>query len=249
MSHHLYEIVLESPQMWVKIQASCESPEQAMIYYTVRFGGKVLNLDADWDSMEKTLPPDWDSLYPYPTFGIPTKLPECASDIANWDSVSVSFPAGWHEHEFRLAEGPYPWCETLADGCDCYGSEGSLGTAYISDFGLAEDSGRRASKSANVRYAEIMRWWQERAIEMEHGPREQPPYGEAVKAMAEAILPAEPDPDRLIIAVITDRKNPRGRGVLVTLQRDPIGGLHRIPVTHYSTWGDCLQAIEERMNG
>ena len=248
MSYHLYEILLESSQMWVKIQAPCESSEQAMIYFTHRFGGKVYDLDPDWESIEKTLPPDWDSFYPYPTFGIPTKLPDCANDIANWDSVYVSFPPGWQGHEFRLARGPYPWCETLVDGCDCHGSEDRLDTAYISDFGLAEDSGRRASKSDNVRYAEIMKGWQERATAMEYGTREQPPYGEAVKTMAEAILPAEPDPDRLIIVVVTDRKNPRGKGVLVTLQRDPIDGLHKMPVMHYLEWEACLQAIEERMN-
>ena len=84
---------------------------------------------------------------------------------------------------------------------------------------------------------------------MEDGTREQPPYREAVEAMAEAILPAEPDPDRLIIVIVTDRKDPRGRGVLVTVQRDPIDGLHKIPVTHYLTWGNCLETIEERMNG
>ena len=37
--YHLYEIVLESPQMWLKIQASCWSEEQAKKFFTVRFYG------------------------------------------------------------------------------------------------------------------------------------------------------------------------------------------------------------------
>ena len=37
--YHLYEVVLESPQMWLKIQASCSSEEQATAFFGSRFGG------------------------------------------------------------------------------------------------------------------------------------------------------------------------------------------------------------------
>ena len=67
--------------------------------------------------------------------------------------------------------------------------------------------------------------------------------------MAESILPQESDPDRLIVVVVTDRKDPRGKGVLVTVRRNPIKGIHEVPVTYYSTWAGCLEIIDDRMNG
>lgn len=108
---------------------------------------------------------------------------------------------------------------------------------------------KRASKSPNVRYAESLRKWEERATAMERNSGEQPPYRDAAIRMAESILPSEPDPDRLIIVVVTDRKNPRGGGVLVTVRRNPKDGLHEVPVTYYSAWTNCLEVIEDRMNG
>ena len=235
MNYHLYEILLESSQMWVKIQSPCVSVEQAMAYFGIRFGGE----DPD--------PPV--PVRPYRTFDIPTKLSERTESIANWESVRDSLPPGWDEHEFRLVGEPYPWCETLADGCDCHGSEDELSAAYCSDFGLAGDVEKRASKSPNVRYAENLGKWEERAAAMERNPGDQPPYRDAVIRMAESILPAEPDPDRLIIVVVTDRKDPRGRGVLITVRRNPTDGLHEVPVTYYSTWAGCLELIDDRMNG
>jgi len=235
MSYHLYEILLESSQMWVKIQSPCVSMEQAIAYFGIRFGGQ----DPD--------PPV--PVNPYRTFDIPTMLSECIESIANWDSVKDSFPPGWARHEFRLVGDPYPWCETMADGCDCHGSEDELSRAYCSDFGLLGEIEKRASKSPNVRYAESLRRWEERAATRERSSSEQPPYQDAVVRMAESILPAEPDPDRLIIVVVTDRKDPRGRGVLITVKRNPADGLHEVPVAHYLTWANCLEVIDDRMNG
>lgn len=221
--------------MWVKIQAPCVSVEQAMAYFGIRFGGE----DPD--------PPV--PVRPYRTFDMPTTLSECVASIANWDSVKDSLPPGWDQREFRLVGKPYPWCETVADRCDCHGSEDELSAAYCSDFGLAEEVKRRARKSPNVRHSENLQKWEERAAARESGTEEQPPYRDAVVGMAEAILPAEPDPDRLIVVVVTDRKDPRGRGVLITVQRNPRDGLHQVPVTHYLSWADCLELIDERMNG
>ena len=235
MSYHLYEILLESSQMWVKIQAPCESVEQAIAYFGIRFGGE------DPDS---PVP-----VRPYRTFDVPTMLSECTESMANWDSVKESFPPGWDEREFRLVGDPYPWCETLADGCDCHGSEDELSSAYCSDFGLPGEVEKRASKSPNLRYAENLGRWEERAAARESSSGEQPPYRDAVVRMAESILPAVPDPDRLIIVVVTDRKNPRGGGVLITVRRNPRDALHEVPVTYYSSWVDCLEVIDDRMNG
>ncbi|MXZ02429.1 MAG: hypothetical protein F4Y88_01795 [Chloroflexi bacterium] len=219
----------------MKIQSPCVSVEQAIAYFGIRFGGE----DPD--------PPV--PIHPYRTFDIPTILSECVNDIANWGSVKDSFPLGWDDNEFRLAGEPYPWCDTLADGCNCHGSEDELSAAYCSDFGLAGDAEKRASKSPNVRYAENLKRWEERAAARENSSGEQPPYRDAVIRMAESILPAEPDPDRLIIVVVTDRKDPRGGGVVITLQRNPIDGLHEVPVTYYSAWENCLEVLEDRMNG
>ena len=234
MSYHLYEILLESSLMWVKIQSPCTSEEQAMAYFGSRFGGE----DPD--------PPV--PVRPYRTLDIPSKLSECAKRIANWDSILDSLPSGWDDHEFRLVGKPYPWCETLTDNCNCHGSEDELSAAYCSDFGLAGDVEQRANKSPNVRYAENLKGWEERAEARERNPGEQPPYRDAVVRMAESILPHETDPDRLIMVVVTDRKNPMGGGVIITVRRNPIEGLHEVPVTYYSRWENCMEIIEDRMN-
>ena len=221
--------------MWVKIQAPCESVEQATAYFGIRFGG---------EDHGPHVP-----VRPYRTFDIPTMLSECVESIANWDSVRDSLPPGWDGHEFRLVGEPYPWCETLAYGCDCHGSEDELSAAYCSDFGLVEDVERRACKSPNVRYAENLKQWEVTAAARERNSGEQPPYRDAVIRMAESILREEQDPDRLILVVVTDRKNPRGSGVLITVRRNPKDGLHEVPVTHYLAWENCLEEIEDRMNG
>ena len=135
---------------------------------------------------------------PYRAFDIPFLLLECAESIPNWNSVRDSLPTGWDEHKFRLVRKPCVWCEALAGGCDCHGTEDELSAAYWSDFGLAGDVEQRASKFPNVRYAENLKQWEERAAAMERNSGEQPPYRDAVIRLAESILPAEPDPDRLI---------------------------------------------------
>ena len=78
MSYHLYEILLESSQMWVKIQAPCVSVEQAMAYFGGRFGGE----DPDYPVPVR----------PRRTFNMPTKLSKCIESIANWESVKTPSP-------------------------------------------------------------------------------------------------------------------------------------------------------------
>ena len=140
--HHLYEIVLESPQMWLKIQASGESGEQATAFFESRFGG---------NDPDPSRPDLRDVSF---SFLVPRKLSECTDHIFNWEAIKDRVPAGWDDHEFRVVEGPYPWCETLADNCDCYGSDGRLDATYCSDLGMREDTARRASKSPNTRHSE-----------------------------------------------------------------------------------------------
>ena len=98
--NHLYEIVLESPQMWLKIQASCWSEEQAIAFFECRFGGN------DPDPLRPDL------RYVSFSFLVPRKLSECANHIFNWEAMKDRLPSGWDDQEFRLAQGPYPWCET-----------------------------------------------------------------------------------------------------------------------------------------
>ena len=121
--------------MWIKFQASCSSPEQALAFLGHRLGGE----DPD--------PPV--PVYPYLSFEIPTNLSERVRNIANWESVKDSFPDDWDDHEFRLAEGPYPWCESLSDDCDCQGGKGRLDAVFCSAFGLQGrdgQPGRQVSK-------------------------------------------------------------------------------------------------------
>ena len=138
--HHLYEIVLESPQMWLKIQASCQSEEQATAFFKCRFGGNAPD----------PLRPHF--RYVLFSFLVPRKLSECSDDIFNWEAIKDRLPTGWDDQKFRVVGGPYPWCETLSDDCDCHGAKGRLDAAYCSDFGLHDETDKRASKSPNVRH-------------------------------------------------------------------------------------------------
>ena len=57
---------------------------------------------------------------------------------------------GWDDREFHLAEGPYPWCETLSDDCDCHATKGRLDVTYCSEFGSHAENDRRVSRSHNA---------------------------------------------------------------------------------------------------
>ena len=142
--YHLYEIVLDSPQMWLKLQASASSEEYATAFFEHRFGGN------DPDPLRPDL------RYISFSFRMPRKLSECVDHISNWESVKGRLPDDWDLLAFRLAEGPYPWCETQAADCDCYGSKGTLDLAYCSDLGLPDETAKRASKSPNTRHAAVL---------------------------------------------------------------------------------------------
>ena len=137
MEFHLYEIVLENPVMWVKIQASCKSHWQANAMLEARFGGTT-NASPGPGYLPQS-------------FSVPIRLSEYAEWVMNWNAIEHQLPDGWDDHEFRLVEGPYPWCESLSDGCVCYGMRGRLDATYVSDFGLHDEEGRRNRKSQNAR--------------------------------------------------------------------------------------------------
>ena len=173
--YHLYEIVLESLQIWLKIQASCESMEQAKVLFEHRFGGNAPD----------PLRPDL--RYASFSFRVPCKLSECSHYIFNWDAIKDHLPTRWDDREFRLAEGPYPWCETLSDDCDCHGMKGGL-DFYCSDLGLLEDTDKRAIKSQNVMHLNNIQEMEKRIAHRDESRRAQrASRQEAIYAAAEPV--------------------------------------------------------------
>ena len=96
-------------------------------------------------------------VYPYLSFEVPANLSRRIQHIANWDSIKDRLPDSWDDYEFRLADGPYPWCETLSDGCDCFGPRGRLDVVHCSDFGILEETDKRARRSQNIRRLSMRR--------------------------------------------------------------------------------------------
>ena len=143
--YHLYEIELESDEMWLKLQAPAVSDEDAFALFMYRFAGSVPL-------------PEAPSLRPIPdSFDVPCRLAECCDRIANWHSVVVDLPEGWQDWEFRLAKGPYLWCSGLTEDCECHGTVGAI-EAVCSDWGLPEEQEHRARRTANVKHAHYIEW-------------------------------------------------------------------------------------------
>ena len=130
---HLYEVVIASSRVWLKIQASCKSIKQAGAFFGCRFTGTDNYVDGK-------------------PFVTPFRLSQRSRFIANWASIADELPIEWDDDEFRIEGSPYPWCETLSDNCDCHGSKGRLDETCCSDFGLHDETDKRAGKSENVRY-------------------------------------------------------------------------------------------------
>ena len=134
---HLYEVVIGNSRVWLKVQASCSSSEQSAAFFGYRFNGT-------------------DCIVSGHRPVTPFRLSQRSNYIANWASVVDRLPAGWDDDEFHIVENPYPWCETLSDDCDCHGAKGRLDAAYCSDFGLNDETDKRASKSENVRHRQYI---------------------------------------------------------------------------------------------
>ena len=160
-SHHLYEVVLESPQMWLKVQASCRSGDQATSFFEHRFGGHAPHLAERPDLVCVTF-----------SFQVPKRLSECSEYIFNWEDIKGDLPTGWDVQEFRVADGAYPWCDTLSEDCDCHGAKGRLDATYCSSFGSHDESAKRASKSPNVRHAENVKWMRQALVDRQQTSRE-----------------------------------------------------------------------------
>ena len=132
-SWHLYEAVIGNARVWLNLQASCPSSEPAALF-EYRFTG------ADYTPADGHRP-----LTPF-------RLSERSRYIANWSSIVESLPAGWDEEEYRIIETAYPWCETLADDCDCHGTKGRLDVVHCSDFGVVDQRQERSGKTRNIRH-------------------------------------------------------------------------------------------------
>ena len=130
---HLYEVVISNSRVWLKVQASCSSSEQSAAFFESRFNGIEYIMDRHRPVT-------------------PFRLSQRSHYIANWASIVDRLPVGWDDNEFSIEGTPYPWCETLSDDCDCHGAKGMLYVVCCSDFGLHDETEKRASKSQNVRY-------------------------------------------------------------------------------------------------
>lgn len=235
--YHLYEAIFESPGMWLKIQASCRSQDQAMAFFGARFGTKVPSASFSQYSLT-----------------VPFRLAERSNWIANWETIRDHLPYGWDDHEFKLAEGPYPWCETLSSDCDCHGKKSAPYLVFCSDIGLPEDATRRARKTPDFKYFDWRQKMERRDANVERydGERLQS-YREAILHMMKSAqdLEGEQQPDCLYLVIKVDRKNPRGQGTLTTAWRDlmdPTGNSQRTSISRYANWEICLGIMDGLMD-
>ncbi len=137
-AYHLYEVIISNSRVWLKVQSSCSSSEQAAAFFESRFIGTDYFVDGSPDVT-------------------PFKLSNHSKYIANWRSIENRLPEGWNDNDFHIEGTPYPWCETLSDDCNCHGTKGRLDTLHCSDFGLHEEAEKLASKSQNIRYLNYIR--------------------------------------------------------------------------------------------
>ena len=168
---HLYEVVISNSRVWLKVQGSCMSLEQAAVFFEHRFNGVQYILDRHRPVT-------------------PFKLSQRTDYIANWISIVGRLPEGWDNDVFHIVEKPYPWCETLSEDCDCHGEKGRLDATYCSDFGAHDEKDKRASKSPNVRYHQHIQSMEERIAGLDESRRQErlerdrrpPPRGEVLFA-------------------------------------------------------------------
>ena len=151
-SWHLYEAVIGNARVWLKLQASCPATEPAALF-EYRFTG------ADYTPADGHRP-----LTPF-------RLSERSRYIANWSSIVESLPAGWDDEEYRIIETAYPWCETLADGCDCHGTKGRLDVVHCSDFGVVNQRQERSGKTRNIRYEYYIQEMEQRIAHRDEPPK------------------------------------------------------------------------------
>ena len=193
---HLHEIVIANSRVWLKLQGSCVSCEQAEAFFGCRFTGA-------------------DRIVADRVCVTPFRLSVRSDHVANWTSIVDRLPAGWDDEEFEIVGSPYPWCETRSEGCDCHGEKGRLDIIYCSDFGVHEETDRRARKSENVWYRHHVRMLEEiLARRDEAGRRKRRERGER-----------EPPPGAVLVA---GKPGEEGEGEGAALPRDAIEAVNRL---------------------
>ena len=184
--HHLYEMVISNGRMWFKLQASCWSSRQAAVFLEYRFNGTP-DVIAD-DHTPVT----------------PFRLSDCSSQLANWESIVDRLPKEWNDGEYRIKRYPYPWCDTLSDDCDCHGAKGRLDVVYCSDFGLHDETDKRASKSQNIRHQHNIKTLEEIISSRDESRREKRLQREqrspSRRVTPVGATPAEPHVDHRVVA-------------------------------------------------
>ena len=79
---HLYEVVISNSRMWLKLQASSSSSEQAASVFEYGFTG------TDYTTVDGHRPVT------------PFRLSQHSHYVANWVSIVDRLPAGWDDDEF-----------------------------------------------------------------------------------------------------------------------------------------------------
>ncbi len=183
---HLYETVIGSARLWLKLQASCSTTAPAALF-EYRFSG------ADYTPVDGDRPVT------------PFRLSKRCRHIANWSAIVDQLPAGWDEEEYRILETAHPWCETPAADCNCHGTKGRLDVVLCSAFGLVDEKEKRAGKTRNVRYENYIREMEEQIARRDEQVREErrrraqrPATGTATPAEPNGRRAREPDPDRTL---------------------------------------------------
>ena len=196
---HLHEVVISNSRVWLKVQSSCQSTEQAAAFFEARFNG------TDYITAGGHRPVT------------PFRLAERSPFLANWESVADRLPAGWNDDDFRIEGSPYAWCETLSDDCDCHGAKGRLDEALCSDFGSHDDADKRARKTENVRYHHYIRGMEQRIAGLDEARRE------------ERRRRARPSPPRGAILVAAKPDEPgEAPSNVARLPADAIKGVNRL---------------------
>ena len=127
---HLYETIIGNDRFWFKLQATCWSSRQAAVYMEARFNG------ARYTTADGHRPVT------------PFRLSECSNEITNWESIVKQLPDTWDEDEYTIERYPYPWCETLSEGCNCRASGRNI--VVCSEYGIQQETGKKKERSRNA---------------------------------------------------------------------------------------------------
>ena len=187
--YHLYEVIFESSSMWLKVQVPGDPLHQnsALPMLESRFGGMTV------DNHE-------------PSFAIPFRLSERREWIHNWEDITDRLPSGWNDNKFRLAEGPYPWCETLSDGCDCHAMKGRLDVTYCADLGFLDETDRRSAKSQNAWHLNYIRGLEQRVAIRDQARRQETSRRAQGNSLQEVPPAAITDSGRRVSGTVLQRK-------------------------------------------